>query len=471
MEQALIFKLDGCEYAVDNDLLLKIIRIPELTQIAYVSKSILGLCSIDGQIIPVLDTLKLLAPNDDSVSLDMTNDNTRTLLIKHEESFLSFVVQEVVMSIDVIAKDVEFIDSEDNPIIGFMKYRDSVVQILSFDRLLANAKMPFIKPKDVNLATKEEPIIGNSVKNSEEKYLIFKMGDEKFALFIDLLREIIVDRDHITPIANTPDEVLGLITIRNEVLPVIDLRIYFNKPSIKSHNNRILIVRVGNSIVGVLIDSILDIKELERDEIEILPDKFRDDKVFGISKQNNDLISVISKEYLRVLSQSVLAYTQSEDSSTNKNLEKRDAKCFHEIAIFTLGEEEFAIDMQDVNEIIRYENFTAIPSVDEYIVGMINLRGEVIPIVSLKSKLGYKNDIKDDSKILISTLDGDKLGILVDEVKEIKDISVELIKENSSENTLFPKTILLNNGERIILSISIENLFSLEPLEIEEEVV
>ncbi len=474
MEQALIFKLDGCEYAVNNDLLLQIIRLPELTRIAYVSKSILGLCSIDGQIIPVLDALKLLVSDESSSSIDISDVNTRILLIKHEEFFLAFVVQEVVTSIDVIPENVEFIESEDSPIVGFMKHKDSVVQILSFDRLLQNAKMPTLESKSIHEVQKQEKVEKNIENRDEEQYLIFNMGDEKFALFIDLLREIIVNRDHITPIANTPDEVLGLITIRNEVLPVIDLRIYFKKTPLKSNKNRILIVRVGNSIVGVLVDAILDIKELNRSEIEILPEKFRDFKISGISKQNSDLISVISKDYLKTLSQTVLAYTQTQDKDSEKEPGRRRSDLFNEVAIFSLGEEEFAIDMQDVNEIIRYENFTAIPSVDDYIVGMINLRGEVLPVISLKSKLGYQNSFNDDSKILISTLDGEKLGILVDEVQEIKDVSIELIKENSSENSIFPKTILLNSGERIILTISIKNLFSLEKeeiLELEEEVV
>ncbi len=466
MEQALIFKLDGCEYAINNDLLLQIIRIPELTRISYVSKSILGLCSINGQIIPVLDTLKLLVSDESDSNIDILDINARILLIKHEELFLAFVVQEVVTSIDVISKDMEFMDNEDSPIIGFMKYQESVVQILSFDRLIQNAKMPILQSKNIHEVQKQEKVKKNIEYREEEQYLIFNMGDEKFALFIDLLREIIVNRDHITPIANTPDEVLGLITIRNEVLPVIDLRIYFKKTPIKSNKNRILIVRVGDSIVGVLVDAILDIKELKKSEIEILPEKFRDFKISGISKQNSDLISVISKDYLKTLSKNVLAYTQTQDRDSEKELGRRRSDLFNEVAIFSLGEEEFAIDMQDVNEIIRYENFTVIPSVDDYIVGMINLRGEILPVISLKSKLGYQNSFNDDSKILISTLDGEKLGILVDEVQEIKDVPVELIKENSSENSIFPKTILLNNGERIILTISIKNLFFLE-----EEVV
>ncbi len=466
MEQALIFKLDGCEYAINNDLLLQIIRIPELTRISYVSKSILGLCSINGQIIPVLDTLKLLVSDESDSNIDILDINARILLIKHEELFLAFVVQEVVTSIDVISKDMEFMDNEDSPIIGFMKYQESVVQILSFDRLIQNAKMPILQSKNIHEVQKQEKVKKNIEYREEEQYLIFNMGDEKFALFIDLLREIIVNRDHITPIANTPDEVLGLITIRNEVLPVIDLRIYFNKTPLKSNKNRILIVRVGDSIVGVLVDAILDIKELKKSEIEILPEKFRDFKISGISKQNSDLISVISKDYLKTLSKNVLAYTQTQDRDSEKELGRRRSDLFNEVAIFSLGEEEFAIDMQDVNEIIRYENFTVIPSVDDYIVGMINLRGEILPVISLKSKLGYQNSFNDDSKILISTLDGEKLGILVDEVQEIKDVPVELIKENSSENSIFPKTILLNNGERIILTISIKNLFFLE-----EEVV
>lgn len=94
--------------------------------------------------------------------------------------------------------------------------------------------------------------------------------------------------------------------------------------------------------------------------------------------------------------------------------------------IFKVGEEEFGLDIMLVNAIEKYTNVIRIPNSPECIKGVINLRGEVIPVYSLRNKFGLKEaEITDKTKLIVTKSKGILLAYEVDEVKEIVEIPKE----------------------------------------------
>ncbi len=113
---------------------------------------------------------------------------------------------------------------------------------------------------------------------------------------------------------------------------------------------------------------------------------------------------------------------------------------------FALGSEEYGLEILKVREIIGYIDITSVPQMPEYIKGVINLRGQVIPVIDLKSKFGMKKaEITEQTCIIVidAGRDGHKFntGIVVDRVQEVLDIIGEDIQEpprfNASINTDF----------------------------------
>jgi len=465
MKQALIFKLEGCEYAIDSQTLIKIDRKPELTPVSYAPESILGLCSTEGQIIPVFDALHLLTKQ----NMDIEKAEVRSLILTHDDKLVSLMVEEVIGNIDIDEFSVEYIDNSRDGIIGFMKYHDSVVQILSLDFLINSISMVTLEKKEKKQNSSKSSKVEKVGHTYANQYLVFNMQDEKFAILIDKVREIIVASRQMISIANSPDEVLGLITLREDVIPVIDLRIHFNKEAIDSEKNRILIVHTNGSLIGLLVDSIDDIIDIYDTQMEELSAKFRDEKVSAIAKQDSNLTTVLSNNYLSTLTEQVQSYMQNDEKDNDKNISKRDYENYDEVVIFKLEDEEFAIDIDDILEIVRYEGFTDVPITKEYILGMINLRGEVIPVVSLMTKLGLKEKRFEEGNILISRVKSSKVGFFVESVSDIVNIPLNVIKENSDDKNIFSHTILLDKGERMILKMAINNLFLEEELKIEAE--
>ena len=86
-----------------------------------------------------------------------------------------------------------------------------------------------------------------------------------------------------------------------------------------------------------------------------------------------------------------------------------------------LGEEQYGIDIKLISNIVRMQRITRVPKVPAYIRGVINLRGEVIPVISLRLKMGLADDeITKKTRIIILTLEQhESIGVLVDEVKEV----------------------------------------------------
>lgn len=98
-----------------------------------------------------------------------------------------------------------------------------------------------------------------------------------------------------------------------------------------------------------------------------------------------------------------------------------------------LGEEQYGIDIKLISNIVRMQKITRVPKVSSYIRGVINLRGEVIPVISLRLKMGLSDDeITKKTRIIILTLEQhESIGVLVDEVKEVVTLDEEHVEKVS----------------------------------------
>lgn len=108
----------------------------------------------------------------------------------------------------------------------------------------------------------------------------------------------------------------------------------------------------------------------------------------------------------------------------------------NQIIIFTLGTEEYGIDISFTKEIIRIPPITKIPNMPNFIEGVINLRGKTILVIDLKKKFGLEQSENfTDHRLLILDLKGIDLGMIVDDVSEVVKINEQVIEKLSTEIT------------------------------------
>ena len=96
---------------------------------------------------------------------------------------------------------------------------------------------------------------------------------------------------------------------------------------------------------------------------------------------------------------------------------------------FSIGDEQFGVDILMVQEIIRAAPITPVPNSPDFVEGVINLRGNIIPVIELRKRLNlYKNESNDDIWILILDIDGKVTGFIVDSVSKVLKILVSSIE-------------------------------------------
>lgn len=100
-----------------------------------------------------------------------------------------------------------------------------------------------------------------------------------------------------------------------------------------------------------------------------------------------------------------------------------------QLVTFSLGTEEFGVDIMRVQEIIRIPPITRVPKAPNYVEGVINLRGNVIPVVNLRVRFGMLNGEETDlSRIVVLQVNGKVFGVRVDGVTEVLRLESESIE-------------------------------------------
>lgn len=104
--------------------------------------------------------------------------------------------------------------------------------------------------------------------------------------------------------------------------------------------------------------------------------------------------------------------------------------------VIRLGDEQYGININNIDNIVRLQSITRVPKVAPYLKGVINLRGEVIPVMSVRVKMGLEPDeyTKSTRIIILKVEQQATIGIIVDEVKEVVTLNSSEIEKTSYEN-------------------------------------
>lgn len=91
-----------------------------------------------------------------------------------------------------------------------------------------------------------------------------------------------------------------------------------------------------------------------------------------------------------------------------------------QLVIFQLNEQQYALPIQETQEIIRMTSITRVPNTKHYVEGIINLRGSIVPVINLNKRLNLPvSEYSDDTRIIVVENDGQKVGMIVDIVLEV----------------------------------------------------
>lgn len=136
----------------------------------------------------------------------------------------------------------------------------------------------------------------------------------------------------------------------------------------------------------------------------------------------------------------------------------------NEFLAFTLGKEEYGIDILKVQEIRGYETVTRIANAPEFVKGVVNLRGIIVPIVDMRIKFNLGEPTYDQfTVVIILNIGGRVVGMVVDSVSDVITLSPEQIKPAPEMGTALNTDYLIGLGtldERMLILVDIDKLMS-----------
>jgi len=156
----------------------------------------------------------------------------------------------------------------------------------------------------------------------------------------------------------------------------------------------------------------------------------------------------------------------SRDASKAKNLE---------FLSFTLGQEEYGIDIQKVQELRSYETVTRIANAPAHIKGVVNLRGIIVPIVDMRIKFSLGTPVYDQfTVVIILNIAGRVMGMVVDSVSDVITLSLDQIRPAPARGAALDADYLMGLGtldERMLILVDLDKLMFSDEMGLVEKAV
>ncbi|MGL4722821.1 MAG: chemotaxis protein CheW [Desulfovibrionaceae bacterium] len=145
-----------------------------------------------------------------------------------------------------------------------------------------------------------------------------------------------------------------------------------------------------------------------------------------------------------------------------------------QVVCFNIGKEEYALNILNVREIIRMNAIASTPLTPEHVVGVMNLRGNIIPVINLHICFEVEEKEKtEQTRIIVTEYDNSIVAFIVDTVSEVLYLNKKILEETTdmtmlNKDTLIENIAKLDDGKRIVLLLNILRLVNVNTNGIDE---
>ena len=146
---------------------------------------------------------------------------------------------------------------------------------------------------------------------------------------------------------------------------------------------------------------------------------------------------------------------------------RKDESALSQFLAFHLGKEEYALDINQISEIIKPRDYTDIPRVPDFILGLISLRGVVVPIIDLRQRFQMgRVELSSASRIIVSHENGVTAGLLVDRINQVVKIDTDRIEPPPAVITGVDRNLISGIGRyqgRMIIMLNLASVLEIAP--------
>lgn len=268
------FALAGQGYGLPLDAVVEVAAVPKaIAELPRTEAVLLGVCDYRGQILPVLSARGLLG-----LAGDALDARGRLVVVRIGGERVGLVVDEVNAIVRAAPERLGKAPSLFNRgggearIDTVLRLADGrgVLAILTPDRLLADARVA--QWMALGSHSKEAEMAETRQAATRERFVILRLGDERYGLPIAAVDEVVRAPDQLTRLPKAPAYVRGVMNLRGKTLPVIDQRLRFSAPGEATANGRVVVVTVEGLQAGFAVDGASEILEVGADELLPAPE-------------------------------------------------------------------------------------------------------------------------------------------------------------------------------------------------------
>jgi purine-binding chemotaxis protein CheW len=440
-ESLLIFRLAGESFALRLAAVAEIIRLPDLAHMPLVPPSLLGLANLRGIVLPVISLRALLRLPDLEAS-----EQTRVIVLRGDAA-VGFVVDRVERLLALAAHRLEQDDAgagttDPAMLDGIIKGPEGhgTIKLLNPPQLLSG-QFGRLGVAATGSATRSPVATGSSVAAPSQaliSLLGFRLGEQEYALPLDRVREIVALPEHIPALPRPETAVLGVITLRDRLLPLVSLRALLGMAENggRGPHGKVVVVSLGDGAVGVVVDATREILRVDPAIIDPAPALLTrgdgDAEIASICRldEGQRLVALLSPD--RLFRPELVGRILAERTAAGDTEPQADTKVMadEQFIIFRLGDQDYGIPIAAVSEIARRpDHVTRLPKAPAFVDGVMNLRGSVVPIVDLRRRFDLgTTEHAGSQRILMVAIGAVVAGFLVDSVSGIMKVQIDAIQ-------------------------------------------
>jgi len=261
-------------------------------------------------------------------------------------------------------------------------------------------------------------------KDNFDIFTSFHMGKTEIAITVKVVQEVVNFPDKVIPMPLAPDFLLGVFNLRGMIIPIINLKKLLKYPEDSvSPEQKVAIVDIEGARVGLIFDSTSEILRISSQDIaEFGYVSENSHKVIsGAIKLNNGerILQILDAQALIHIENIPQILDQQKISSAHKKSSRQDLrkKCIS----FNVKNIKMAFEISRIHEIVKVPEIKPSSIQSEIFLGIINLRGRTIPVVSFSKILKMNESMASefeagDERIIIMKIDKELIGLIVDHV-------------------------------------------------------
>jgi purine-binding chemotaxis protein CheW len=434
-------------FAVDMAPVQEIIRLPEVVRVPLAPATLDGLANLRGKVLPIISLRRMFG-----FAEQAHDDATRAVVIDVGQP-LGFVVDRVASVVGVEPEQIEGVSAisstvDTDLLSGLIKGvgGHAMIMVLDFQKLIARefAHIAAIAKTAghtgaLSAASTDEDDDGHT--NDELQLVSFKVAEQEYAIDIEDVQEIVQVPDTIIHVPHSQSHVIGVMTLRSRLLPLVSLRRMFGLPeSTLDEKSRIVVLALGSASVGVAVDGVSEVLRVAKTFVDAMPALLaKDGDMSDISEicrldDGKRMVSIITARNLfdhSAIKEALSTVSDIKQESAQEATElEDDLDDDEQVVVFRLDKEEFGVPINSVQEIVRVpEELVHVPRAPSFVEGVINLRGSVLPVIDLRLRLGLPRVERSDSQRIMVFLIADvRTGFIVDQVAEVLKIAKAMIE-------------------------------------------